>query len=79
VLTVEGIRAHLERLSYKDGWTFDVYEGRWEGQHIVIRTEIEDAALRGRKVVLDVHSMLRRSLRSRRRCRRSGGRCSCSG
>jgi hypothetical protein len=58
VLTVEGIRAHLERLSYKDGWTFDVYEGRWEGQHIVIRTEIEDAALRGRKVVLDVHSML---------------------
>jgi hypothetical protein len=58
VLTVEGIRAHLERLSYKDGWTFDVYEGRWEGQHLVIRTEIEDAALRGRKVVLDVHSML---------------------
>jgi hypothetical protein len=32
VLTVEGIRAHLERLSYKDGWSFDVYEGRWEGR-----------------------------------------------
>jgi hypothetical protein len=34
MLTVEGIRAHLERLSYKDGWSFDVYEGRWEGPHI---------------------------------------------
>jgi hypothetical protein len=44
VLTVEGIRAHLERITYRDGWSFDVYEGRWEGQHIVIRTEIEDAA-----------------------------------
>jgi hypothetical protein len=58
VLTVEGIRAHLERLSYKDGWSFDVYEGRWEGPHIVIRTEVEDALLRGRRTVLDVHSML---------------------
>jgi hypothetical protein len=45
VLTVEGIRAHLERLSYKDGWSFDVYEGRWEGPHIVIRTTLEDALL----------------------------------
>jgi hypothetical protein len=58
VLTVEGIRAHLERLSYKDGWSFDVYEGRWEGPHIVIRTEVEDALLRGRRTVLDVHSMV---------------------
>jgi hypothetical protein len=58
VLTVEGIRAHLERITYRDGWSFDVYQGRWEGQHLVIRTEVEDALLRGRKVVLDVHSML---------------------
>jgi hypothetical protein len=58
VLTVEGIRAHLERLSYKDGWSFDVYEGRWEGPHIVIRTEVQDALLRGRRTVLDVHSFL---------------------
>jgi hypothetical protein len=58
VLTVEGIRAHLERLSYKDGWSFDVYEGRWEGPHIVIRTEVQDASRAARRVVLDVHSML---------------------
>jgi hypothetical protein len=53
VLTVEGIRAHLERLSYKDGWSFDVYEGRWEGPHIVIARRCALGA-----VVLDVHSML---------------------
>jgi hypothetical protein len=58
MLTTSEIAAHLERLSYKDGWEFQVYDGRWEGQHIVIRTVVPDAFRPGETVTLDVHSML---------------------
>jgi hypothetical protein len=34
-----------------------VYDGRWEGQHLVIRTEVPDT-YSDQTVVLDVHSML---------------------
>jgi hypothetical protein len=33
VLTTAEVAAHLERLSYRPGWSFAVYDGRWEGQH----------------------------------------------
>jgi hypothetical protein len=58
VLSVVGMQAHLARLSYKPGWSFEVYEGRWEGPHIAIRTEVPDTYNPGETVVLDVHSML---------------------
>jgi hypothetical protein len=58
VLTTGEIAAHLERLSYKDGWEFSVYDGRWEGQHLVIRTVVPDTYHPGESLVLDVHSML---------------------
>lgn len=57
MLTTRELQAHLARLEYKPGWTFDVYDGAWEGQHIVIRTEVPDTYTDG-TVVLDVHSML---------------------
>lgn len=58
MLTTEQIREHLTHLSYKPGWSFEVYDGRWEGQHIAIRGEVEDSYRPGEKTVLDVHSML---------------------
>lgn len=58
MLSTAQLAAHLERITYKTGWSFEVYDGRWEGQHIVIRTEVEDTYSPGHKVVLDVHSML---------------------
>lgn len=58
MLTTGEIRAHLERLTYKPGWTLDVYDGRWEGQHVVIRTEVPDTYSADQSVTLDVHSML---------------------
>lgn len=58
MLTVGEIEAELARVSYKPGWTFRVYQGRWEGLHLVIRTEVPDAYHEGENVVLDVHSFL---------------------
>lgn len=58
MLTTPEIQAHLWRLAYKPGWTFEAYDGRWEGQHIVIRTHVPDTYNEGQTVVLDVHSML---------------------
>lgn len=58
MLTTLELVDHLNHISYKPGWEIYVYDGRWEGQHIVIRTEIEDTFNPGEKLVLDVHSML---------------------
>lgn len=55
MLSVQEVQQHLTRLSYKPGWEFECYEGRWEGMHIVIRTPVEDAFNPGQTVVLDVH------------------------
>lgn len=58
MLTVPQIAEVLARVTYKPGWTFQVYDGRWEGPHMVIRTEVPDAYDPGKAVTLDVHSML---------------------
>ncbi len=58
MLSTAYVQHHLARLTYREGWSFKAYEGRWEGQHIVIRTEVPDAFNPGQQVTLDVHSML---------------------
>lgn len=58
MLSTEQIRAHLATLTYLPGWKFDVYEGRWEGPHLVIRTIVEDSYHPGEKQHLDVHTPL---------------------
>jgi hypothetical protein len=58
MLTTGDIALHLDRLSYKPGWSWAVWDGRWEGQHIVIGAKVPDAYNPGEFVVLDVHSML---------------------
>ncbi len=57
-LTTAQIAAELEKVSYKPGFRFTVYDGTWEGQHMVITTSVPDAYKPGEMTVLDVHSML---------------------
>lgn len=58
VLTVAEMAAHLERLTYRPGWTFEVYEGRYEGPHLVIRADVPNAYQPDQTTMLDIHSML---------------------
>jgi hypothetical protein len=58
MLTTAQITAELQRVTYKPGWSFTVYDGQWEGQHLVIHTVVADATHPGQDTVLDVHSML---------------------
>ena len=58
MLTTTQIQEQLARISYKPGWSFRAYDGRWEGQHLVITTEVEDSYRPGETTTLDVHSML---------------------
>lgn len=58
MLTTGQVEAALERVTYKPGWTFRVYDGAWEGQHLVIRTAAPDAYQPGQTTDLDIHSPL---------------------
>lgn len=58
MLSTEQLREHLTKVTYKPGWSFTVYDGEWEGQHIVIRTVVHDAYDPTKTTALDVHSML---------------------
>ena len=57
-LTVPQLQAALERFTYKPGWKFAVYEGRWEGPHMQITATLPDAYAPDATVTVDVHSML---------------------
>jgi hypothetical protein len=58
VLSTEEIREAVWCVTYRPGWSFEVYEGRFEGPHIVIRATIQDSARPTQAVTLDIHSML---------------------
>jgi hypothetical protein len=58
VLTTSELDTHLRRVTYKPGWSFTVYDGRWEGQHLVIRVVTPDAFAPSDQVTLDIHSAL---------------------
>lgn len=58
MLTTAEIQAHLERITFMPGWDITVYDGAWEGQHVVITTVVNDADDTSKYVTLDIHSML---------------------
>lgn len=58
MLTTGEIQEHLKKVSYKPGWAFECYDGRWEGQHLVITTEVPNSYNLKETVTLDVHSPL---------------------
>lgn len=42
-LTLEQLRDEIARVSYRDGWTFEVRRTRWEGPVLVVRTRQPDS------------------------------------
>ena len=58
MLSTKQIQEYLDKVTYKPGWKFRCYDGRWEGQHLVITTVLPDAYDKGKTTTLDVHSML---------------------
>lgn len=57
-LSIQEIREHIGRLSYRPGWTIEVYQGAYELAHLVIQAELENSYRPGEKVLLDIHSAL---------------------
>jgi hypothetical protein len=58
MLSTAQVQAVFDRVTYKDGWSLEVYDGRFEGQHVVITTVVADAYDQTKTVTLDVHSSL---------------------
>jgi hypothetical protein len=58
VLTTAEVQGILSRVTYKPGWTIAAYDGRYEGQHLVITTVVPDSTNPEQDTTLDVHSML---------------------
>jgi hypothetical protein len=57
-LTVAEIAEHAARLTYRPGWRFDVYAGRYEGAHIAIHADLPDAENVGQTVRVRIDSNL---------------------
>lgn len=58
MLTTAEIQAELRRVTYQPGWSIHVYDGRHEGQHAVITTDVPDAYNPDQTVRLGIHSPL---------------------
>lgn len=59
MLSTAEIQSYLTRVSYKPGWVFSYYEGRWEGPHLRIYcAEVPDSFTPGETTVLDIHCFL---------------------
>lgn len=57
-LSVEQIATHLERITYRPGWQFSVYPGRYEGPHICINADLADSVNAGKTVSVRIDSQL---------------------
>lgn len=58
MLTTPELQAIVGRVTYKAGWIIEVYDGHFEGQHLVVAAQVIDAYDPTHLVTLDVHSML---------------------
>jgi hypothetical protein len=52
------IADQLERVSYKPGWSFEIYEHRWEGPHIFIVAPTSNAYRPSETIELGIRSPL---------------------
>jgi hypothetical protein len=58
MLTTDEIRTQLGRVTYRDGWTFTLYEDEWEGPHLFIVAPVPNAYDPGQTIDLGVRSPL---------------------
>ena len=47
---------YLRRITYRPGWSFELYQGEFEGPHICINAKVMDSYHPGEETVLDIHS-----------------------
>ena len=57
-LPTAALAEHTQRLTYKPGFTLEVRDGRWEGQHFVINGPVPNAYRPDEQTNLDIHSPL---------------------
>lgn len=57
MLNLVDMQLALSHVKYKDGWTLEVYQGRWEGPHMIISVEVPDSTT-GETTCLNIHSMV---------------------
>lgn len=57
-LTVAQMAGHLQRISYRPKWRFEVYEGRHEGAHIAIHAVLPDAENPGETTLVRIDSCI---------------------
>jgi hypothetical protein len=58
MLPLEDIRAHLGRITYRPGWTFEAYEDEHEGYKLRILAPVENSYRPGETVDLGIDSFL---------------------
>lgn len=58
MLSIEQAQAMAGRVSYKQGWTFDIYQGRHEGVHCTISAALPDAYDQGQTLTIHVETFL---------------------
>jgi hypothetical protein len=56
VLTLEALRAEMARVTYKPGWSFRLYQHRWEGVWLAITVELPDAEWPSRMMTICVRT-----------------------
>lgn len=61
---LEHLRSLFVGVTYRPGWRFEVYEDAYEGPHLRIRTDVEDAFHPGTMVELRIESPLPPNLRT---------------
>lgn len=58
MLSPTEVRDVFARLTYRPGWDFSVFQHAYEGLHLAIVAEVDDAYHPDQKVHLDIHSAL---------------------
>lgn len=58
MLSIVKIQELLGYVSYKPGWEFTAYDGKHEGNHLTIKTKIEDSTNPGHMVHLGFETFL---------------------
>lgn len=55
-MDIQTAKDYLSRVTYRPGWTFEIYQGAFEGPHLHIYAEVADSNNPDKMIPLDIHS-----------------------